>query len=113
VGLSPLDVRFAAGRILQPDLFVLFARIPADHEGPITQIPELCIEVLSSRASYDRLTKRVVYAEAGVRELWTVQPGYYVERWSGERLSQLTKLERTLESELLPELVIELATLFE
>lgn len=113
IGLSPLDVRFAAGRILQPDLFVLFARVPADHEGPIAQIPELCIEVLSGRGNYDRLTKRVVYAEAGVKELWTVQPGYFVERWSGEHLSQVSKLEHTLASDLLPGFAMELTVLFE
>jgi Uma2 family endonuclease len=76
VGQAPLDVRFGHGRILQPDVFVLFDRIPFDHEGPLDRVPELCIEVRSSRPSYDRLTKRTIYADAGVRELWTVEPGY-------------------------------------
>ncbi len=88
VGQAPLDVRFGHGRILQPDVFVLFDRIPFDHEGPLDRVPELCIEVLSSRPSYDRLTKPTIDADAGVRELWTVEPGYFVERWSGDGLRQ-------------------------
>ena len=39
---------------------------------PITAVPELIIEVLSSNRSYDRLAKRFVYEEAGVHEYWMV-----------------------------------------
>jgi Uma2 family endonuclease len=112
VGQAPLDVRFSAGRILQPDLFVLFARIPIEHEGPIDHVPELCIEVLSSHPNYDRLAKRLVYAEAGVHELWTIEPGHYVERWAGDGLRQVSKLEERAESTLLPGFGVDLATLF-
>ncbi len=112
IGQAPMDVRFAPGRILQPDLFVLFERVPLDHEGPIERIPELCIEVLSARPSYDRFAKRIVYAEAGVTELWTIEPGYFVERWTGEGLRQLEKLEHCVESPLLPGLRIDLGDLF-
>ncbi len=112
IGQAPLDVRFAPGRILQPDLFVLFARISIEHEGPLDLIPELCIEVLSSRPNYDRLTKRLVYAEAGVRELWTIEPGHYVERWTGDGLRQMLKLEDQVASSLLPGFAADLQTLF-
>lgn len=112
IGHAPLDVRFAPGRILQPDLFLIFERIPLGHQGPLDRIPALCIEVLSRNASYDRFTKRLIYAEAGVAELWTVEPGYYVERWNGDALRTVTKLERTLVSELLPGFELELDELF-
>jgi Uma2 family endonuclease len=112
VGQAPLDVRFSVGRILQPDLFVLFARIPIEHEGPIDLVPELCIEVLSNHPNYDRLAKRLVYAEAGVQELWTIEPGHYVERWTGGGLRQVSKLEQRAESSLLPGFGVELSTLF-
>lgn len=48
LGLSPLDLRFGPGRILQPDLFVVFGETSLDQAGPITRIPEVCIEVLST-----------------------------------------------------------------
>ncbi|HET9960260.1 MAG TPA: Uma2 family endonuclease, partial [Polyangiaceae bacterium] len=112
VGQAPTDIRFAKGRILQPDLFVIFERIPLSHEGPLDRVPELCIEVLSSRPNYDRLAKRSVYADAGVQELWTVEPGQYVERWTGDGLRRMAKLESVVESSLLPGLTIALDTLF-
>jgi Uma2 family endonuclease len=112
VGQAPLDIRFAPGRILQPDLFVLFDAVSLGHEGPLDRVPELCIEVLSARPNYDRFTKRVIYAEAGVRELWTIELGYFVERWTGEGLRRVTKVEDRATSELLPGLVVDLAALF-
>jgi Uma2 family endonuclease len=112
IGQAPLDVRFAPGRILQPDLFVLFARVPFDHAGPLDVIPELCIEVISGRPSYDRFTKRVIYAEAGVQELWTIEPGMFVERWTGEGLRQVEKLDTSLDSDLLPGFSVTIASLF-
>src|SRR6185369_7742053 len=65
---SPMDVRFGPNRILQPDAMVFLARIPGNHRGPIDRIPEICIEVLSTDRVYDRVTKRLVYAAAGVQE---------------------------------------------
>ncbi len=70
IGLSPLDLRIAPNRILQPDLFVICDAIA--ETMPITAVPELIIEVLSSNRSYDRLAKRFVYEEAGVHEYWMV-----------------------------------------
>jgi len=73
LGLSPLDVRLAPGRIVQPDLFVLLGGLTS-FEGPIDAVPELVIEVLSRDRGYDRVTKRVLYAQAGVQEYWIVDP---------------------------------------
>lgn len=74
VGLAPLDVRLAPGRVVQPDLFVILDGLRPSIEGPIDKVPDVTIEVLSHNRSYDRITKRVLYAEAGVREYWMVDP---------------------------------------
>jgi hypothetical protein len=37
---APLDVRFAAGRILQPDAMVFLAALPRDVTTPLDRIPE-------------------------------------------------------------------------
>lgn len=112
VGQSPLDVRFGPGRILQPDAFVILASVPADLAGPLVQIPEVCIEVLSTNRAYDRITKRAVYASAGVRECWLVEPAGPVERWSGVGLAECETLTDRLISPLLPGFELDLAELF-
>jgi len=74
IGQAPLDVRFGPGQILQPDAFVILEEISLDLEGPLDRIPDLCVEVLSTNRAYDRLTKRIVYAMSGVRELCCSSP---------------------------------------
>jgi Uma2 family endonuclease len=112
VGQAPLDVRFAPGRILQPDAFVLFARVPRRHEGPIDRIPELCVEVLSRDRVHDRVTKRLLYAAAGVSEYWVVEPAGLVERWSGPDLARGVEVRRRLTTRLLPGFTLDLRRLF-
>lgn len=111
VAMAPLDVRVAPNRILQPDAFVSFARLDPKQAGPVRRIPELCVEVLSNNRVYDRLTKRFVYAEAGVEELWTVEPSGAVERWWGTGLNQSELLTERLVSPLLPGFDLDLAKL--
>ena len=112
VGQAPLDVRFAPGRILQPDAFVLFARVPRSHEGPIDRIPQLCVEVLSGERVHDRVTKRLLYGAAGVAEYWVVEPAGVIERWSGPGLARADELRRRLTTPLLPGFVLDLRRLF-
>lgn len=73
VGLSPLDVRIAPDRIVQPDVFLVLGGI-ADLDETIVAVPELIIEVMSSNRGHDRVTKRFIYAQAGVAEYWIVDP---------------------------------------
>ena len=112
VGHAPLDVRIAPGRILQPDVFVLFARVPRRHSGPITRVPELCVEVLSEDRVHDRVTKRLLYAAAGVKEYWVIEPAGMVERWSGAGLTRAEQLRIRLTTPLLRGFALDLRRLF-
>jgi Uma2 family endonuclease len=110
VGLSPCDVRLRAGRIVQPDLFVLLDGLPALGKL-VPRPPDLAVEVMSTWRSYDRLTKRLLYEEAGVREYWIVDPE--------ERAIELVRGIETLEiarekltSRLAPGLTIDVPSIF-
>jgi len=73
---APLDVFIPGGDPVQPDVLVVLpdgkARVELRGvEGP----PDLVIEVVSpSNRGRDLLTKRALYARAGVREYWLVNP---------------------------------------
>jgi Uma2 family endonuclease len=100
---APLDVRFADRRILQPDIVVFLVPLPRPVRTPIAVVPDLCVELVSRNRSYDRVMKRMVYAEAGVREYWTVIPELgFVERWTGERLATSEECRERLVTPLLP-----------
>ena len=73
---APLDVFVPGGDPVQPDVLLVLpdgnARVELRGiEGP----PDLVIEVVSpSNRGRDLLTKRALYARAGVREYWLVDP---------------------------------------
>lgn len=72
--LSPVDVRLSAHDVVQPDLAVVCdpAQVTRTH---IEGAPALVIEVLSaSSVSHDSIRKLQLYAAAGVREYWLVNP---------------------------------------
>lgn len=112
VAQAPLDVRFATGRILQPDAMVFLARIARDQRGPIERVPELCVEVLSTDRAYDRVTKRLVYAAAGVTEYWVIDPNSFVERWTGPGLAREELVRDQLRTPLLPGFALQVDELF-
>lgn len=110
VGLSPFDVHIAPNRVVQPDLFVLLGGLPS-QEGVFQGVPDLTIEVLSKKRGYDRLTKRLVYAEAGVKEYWIVDPRRkLVEVVHG--IQTVAEVEHRLASELLPGFTLDVEALF-
>jgi Uma2 family endonuclease len=112
VAQAPLDVRFAVGRILQPDAMVFLTPIERDIETPLDVVPDLCVEVLSSNRAYDRVTKRYLYAEAGVVEYWLVDPAGSVERRFGDALAKAEQTTRRLTTPLLPGFELDLPSLF-
>ncbi len=111
VCISPLDVRLAPDRVLQPDVFVLLGGLPEDTSKVLSVAPDLVVEVMSQRRTYDRMTKRLVYAEAGVTEYWIVDP-YARDIEVVRGLETISRERETLRSALLPGLQIEVPALF-
>jgi Uma2 family endonuclease len=112
VAQAPLDVRFGPNRILQPDAMVFLAHIDRAQPGPIDRVPEICVEVLSSNRVYDRVTKKFVYATAGVSEYWLADPAGFIERWSGPGLGRDETIAERLSSSLLPGFELDVPRLF-
>ena len=84
LAISPADLDFGSGQLLQPDLFV--GRIFQGREPihwPEFGIPLLIAEVLSpSTALSDRNRKRRKYQDAGVAEYWIMDlDARLIERW--------------------------------
>lgn len=73
---APVDTFLRDGNPVQPDLMVLLPEqrdliTKRGIEGP----PALIVGVLSpGNPEHDRITKRALYARAGVREYWVVSP---------------------------------------
>jgi Uma2 family endonuclease len=68
--------RLRRGRRFAPDLFfVVASRIPNPTPQEFDGVPDLVLEVLSpSNRQYDLGEKRSAYREAGVPEIWFVDP---------------------------------------
>lgn len=112
VGLAPLDVRLAPGRIVQPDLFLVLSGFSPRAAAPLHLVPDLVVEVTSLKRSYDRITKRSIYADAGVTEYWIVDPFLgQIEQVTGlETVAIIT--EGSLESLVAPGLRVSVADIF-
>jgi Uma2 family endonuclease len=75
---APLDTFFLDADPVQPDILVV---LPDSETRPsqrgIEGRPDLVIEVISpSNRGHDLLTKRALYARAGVREYWLIDPDH-------------------------------------
>jgi Uma2 family endonuclease len=74
---APLDVILDEETVVQPDLFFVSKgnqQCYVNHNGKWVGPPDLCIEILSSDARHDRVTKMRQYSQHGVREYWVVDP---------------------------------------
>ncbi len=119
VYVAPLDVKLREDTIYQPDLLVVL-REHADRLRPthIEGAPDLVMEVLSpGTAHLDLWEKRYDYAQAGVQEYWIVDPEtqrieLYVREGEQFRLHAGARCTGRLQSVLLPDLEVELESLF-
>ena len=117
--LGPLDVFLSNHNVFQPDvLFVAKANFGILKEDGVHGAPDLVIEVLSpSTAQLDKKAKRRVYAQAGVKELWLVDPLLsQIQRYDFARDTakpvQLIEENETFETPLLPGLRFLAAEIF-
>lgn len=75
VFFAPLDVNLFDHSVTQPDILYIAPANRRIIEDRIEGTPDLVVEVLSPRtARRDRGEKLRLYAEAGVREYWIVDP---------------------------------------
>lgn len=116
---APFDVYLPGVNVFQPDICV-FSKEQGDYldkRGAI-QAPWLVVEILSPRSRrLDAGRKREVYAEAGTRELWLIDPdkrevAVYALREDAERPVQMLTEKDRLTSALLPGLDISLSKVF-
>ena len=119
VFFAPFDVYLSQHDVLQPDLlFVSQPNIAIIADDGIHGPPDLVIEVLSwSTAQLDKKSKRRIYARAGVKELWLVDPLLLqIQRYDFARDAakpvQLLEENETFSTPLLPGLTLAAEEIF-
>ncbi len=101
-------VRVSKYQTYEPDiLFISRERKGIIVDNEILEAPDLVIEILSpSTADYDRGSKREHYAQAGVRELWLIDPygpaGTQFFQRQNDQLVEVAPLNGLLHSLALP-----------
>ncbi|MDW8325790.1 MAG: Uma2 family endonuclease [Anaerolineales bacterium] len=115
---SRTAVRISTHHTYEPDiLFVSRARQSIITENEVTEAPDLVIEILSgSTAEYDRGVKREQYEQAGVRELWLIDPygpaGTQFYQRQGEALVEVAPVDGFIHSLALPNFKLRVAWLW-
>jgi Uma2 family endonuclease len=119
VYIAPFDVVISDTDVVQPGiLFVSKERISRIEERGVHGSPDLVVEILSrSTAERDRTVKAKLYARAGVRELWLLDPDaktieILVNTETGFYRDSILGTGQTARPPLLPDLAIEVAKLF-
>lgn len=76
VFLAPVDVRFAGGSQVQPDLLVIRHERRQIYQGnAVLGAPDVVVEVRSpANRAYDETVKARLYAAHGVAEYWLADP---------------------------------------
>jgi len=110
---APLDVTLADHSVVQPDVIYVSAASRAIVQDRIEGAPDLLVEVLSpGTARRDRGEKLLLYAEAGVREYWIVDPRERQIEFlvnEGGRFVVALSAGTEYRSEVLPEIRLDLA----
>ncbi len=111
---SPIDVFIDNHNVLQPDVLVLSEDQALRRGDREVAMPIMVVEVLSpSTANRDRCEKVDTYLDAGVVEVWLVNPGnaaVEIHRGRGVEYFQVGDLP---ESEIVPGFCLDLATLLD
>src|SRR5271165_6192943 len=116
---APFDVYLTEIDVFQPDLLIVLNEnrailTEAGAEGP----PDFVVEILSAKTrQLDLVNKKRIYARAGVKELWIIDPDEQditVYRFDQDATDPVAKLSGTGEvsSPLLPGLQIALQEIF-
>lgn len=119
VYIAPFDVYLSEHNVHQPDVvFISNERLRILTDDGAHGAPDLVIEVLSpSSAQLDKTTKRRIYAQAGVKELWLVDPSllqihlYDFARDQNKAVRILDE-DESFETPLLPSLTVAAAEVF-
>ena len=119
VFVAPCDVILSETDVVQPDVFFVSAeRSTIVKEKGVFGAPSLVIEVLSpATAERDRTVKAKLYARAGVKELWLVDPDSKTIEVlqlgaAGFERKALATAGETAQSTTLPALRVRLADVF-
>jgi Uma2 family endonuclease len=119
VYLAPYDVYLSEQDVVQPDLlFLANSRHNLRQEDGLHGAPDLVIEVLSVATSQlDKKRKRAIYARAGVKEMWLVDPvlqqiHLYDFARDPAKAVRLVEDDETFATPLLPGLTISAAEVF-
>ena len=106
-------------RVVEPDLVVILGgRNDIGGLIYVEGVPDIVVEILSSDRSHDLVRKRQIYAEAGVREYWILDPRYdtvtLLELRGGVYTARAAlAVGDTLTTPLLPGLAVPLAGIFQ
>jgi len=122
VFIAACDVRLNYDKgdntVVQPDLLVVCDPKKIADGKSVKGAPDLVIEILSpSTIPYDKVTKLKKYRQAGVKEIWFVDPAteiteVYRPGNNDEPFDTYARTDRVLVS-ILPELTIDLNDIFE
>lgn len=117
--VGPLDIYLSNHDVLQADLlFVGNANLGVLAEDGVHGPPDLVVEVLSPpTAQLDKKAKRRIYARAGVKEMWLVDPLLLqIQRYDFARDPakpvQLIEEDEKFTTPLLPGLTLDAAEIF-
>lgn len=117
--IAPCDVYLSNHDVVQPDvLYVAKANYGVLKDDGVHGAPDLVIEVLSpATAQLDKKQKRRVYARAGVKEMWLVDPLLLqIQRYDFARDTvkpvELVEEHESMATPLLPGLSISAAEIF-
>ena len=106
-------------RVVEPDLVVILGgRNDIGGLIYVEGVPDIVVEILSSDRSHDLVRKRQIYAEAGVREYWILDPRHdtvaLLELRGGVYAARATLAAGdALTTPLLPGLAVPLADIFQ